>query len=249
MNQRGSHDPIDRSGRASFATTHWSIVLAARDRETPEARAALEALGTSYWYPLYAFVRRKGHDPDAALDLVQGFFARLLEKGGLGTVDPAKGRFRSFLMAACSNYLANQHDRQRALKRGGRPPVALDAADAERRYAREPSHNLTPERLYLRRWATTLLDHVLERLEAEHIAAGKARQFEALKPALLGDSDAATYRQLGVAAGLSEGAARVAAHRMRLRYREILRGEVAQTIADPAEVEQEIRDLFSALSE
>src|SRR5437016_944169 len=112
MNRPDPHDPIDHPGRASFATTHWSIVLAARDRKAPEARAALEALCTSYWYPLYAFVRQKGHDPDAALDLVQGFFARLLEKGGLGTVDPAKGRFRSFLMAACSNSVANHYDRE-----------------------------------------------------------------------------------------------------------------------------------------
>src|SRR4051794_3146971 len=167
MNRRGPLDTSDRSRPGSFATTHWSVVLAARDRSTPEARAALATLCAAYWYPLYAFVRRKGLGPDEAQDLVQGFFARLLEKDDLRAVDPAKGRFRSFLMASCAHYLANCRDHDRALKRGGRPPLPIDADEAERRYGREPAHELTPERLFLRRWATTLLDGVLGRLEAE----------------------------------------------------------------------------------
>jgi RNA polymerase sigma-70 factor (ECF subfamily) len=249
MHRRHLSDPKDEPHRPAFATTRWSIVLAARDRSAPRAREALEALCVAYWYPLYAFIRRKGHGADMAMDLVQGFFAYLLEKDGLESIDPAKGRFRSFLMAACSHYLANQHDRAHALKRGGRPLVSLDAIDAERRYHHEPAHNLTPDRLYLRRWATTLLDRVLDRLGAEWLEAGKWPVFEALKPALLGDDDAGTYRQLGSRVGLSEGAARVAAHRMRSRYREILREEVAHTVADADEVDQEIRDLFVSLSE
>jgi len=241
-------DPIDFSRRASFATTHWSLVLAARDRSAPEAREALASLCAMYWYPLYAFIRSKGHDPDAAQDLVQGFFVRLLEKDDLRAVDPAKGRFRSYLMAACTNYLANRRDHDRALKRGGRPPISLDAAEAERRYDHEPMHAMTPERLYLRRWATTLLDQALDRLGHEMALAGKGSLFDELKPTLLGDDNAASYRELGARIGQSEGAARVAAHRMRARFREILREEVGRTVADPGEVDQEIRDLFQAVS-
>ncbi len=202
----------------------------------------------SYWYPLYAFVRHKGHDADGALNLVQGFFMRLLEKHDLQAIDPSKGRFRSFLMAACSNYLANEHDRERAQKRGGKSPLSLDSLAADQRYRHEPAHALTPERLFLRRWATTLLGRVLDRLACEMKESGKAQVFEVLKPTLLGEDDSASYRELGALAGLSEGAARVAVHRLRARYREILRDEVAQTVADPAEVNEELRDLFTAIS-
>lgn len=241
-------DPLDSPPRASFGTTHWSLVLAARDHTAPEAREALAALCETYWYPLYAFVRRKGYDREVAQDRVQGFFLQLLEKDDLRAVSPAKGRFRSFLMAACTHYLAKQRDHDRALKRGGRPPISLDSAEAERRYTLEPAHSLTPERLYLRRWATTLLDLALERLRQEMADDGKASLFEELKSSLLADDDAEPYRQLGVRIGRSEGAARVIAHRMRSRFRAILRDEVGRTVADPNEVDQEIRDLFVALS-
>jgi RNA polymerase sigma factor (sigma-70 family) len=223
-------------------------VLAASGHATPEAREALAALCETYWYPLYAFVRRKGYDRDLAQDLVQGFFLRLLEKDDLSVVAPAKGRFRSYLMAACTHYLANQRDRDRALKRGGRPPISLDSAEAERRYTLEPAHSLTPERLYLRRWATTLLDTALDRLRQEMEEDGKASLFEELKSSLLADDAVESYRQLGLRIGRSEGAARVIAHRMRNRFRAILREEVCRTVADPHEVEQEIRDLFVAMS-
>jgi RNA polymerase sigma factor (sigma-70 family) len=239
---------MDQAQPASFATTHWSLVLAARDRAAPGAREALESLITAYWYPLYAFVRHKGRDADESLDLVQGFFTRLLEKQDLKAIDPSRGRFRSFLMAACTNYLANEHDRERAQKRGGKPPLSLDALAADQRYRHEPAHSLTPERLFLRRWTTTLLDRVLDRLACEMKESGKAHVFEVLKPTLLGEDDSASYRELGSRAGLSEGAARVAAHRLRARYREILRDEVAQTVADPAEVDEELRDLFASIS-
>jgi RNA polymerase sigma-70 factor (ECF subfamily) len=242
------HDPVDSSARASFGTTHWSLILAARGRDSPEAREALAALCETYWYPLYAFVRRKGYDRDRAQDLVQGFFLRLLEKDDLCPVAPAKGRFRSYLMAACTHFLANQRVHDRALKRGGRGPISLDSVEAERRYMLEPAHALTPERLYLRRWATTLLDRALDRLRQEMTEDGKLSLFEELKSSLLADDTAESYRQIGHRIGRSEGAARVIVHRMRSRFRAILHEEVGRTVADPSEVEQEIRDLFVALS-
>jgi RNA polymerase sigma-70 factor (ECF subfamily) len=236
-------DPAER-----FQTTRWGLILAARGGHATEARAALASLCGSYWYPLYAFVRRKGHDPETARDLVQGFFARLLEKGDLASVDRQKGKFRSFLMAACAHYLANQSDHDRAQKRGGgRAPISIDQITAEDRYDLEPAHDLTAERLFERHWALTLLDHVLGRLEVEMMRAGKSRLFEALRPALLGDAERTAYAEIAAGLGLSEEAARAAAHRLRRRYREILREEVANTLDDPAEVEAEIGALFTAL--
>jgi RNA polymerase sigma-70 factor (ECF subfamily) len=224
--------------------------MAAGDRASPDARAALAELFAAYWYPLYAFVRRRGSDPQAAEDLVQGFFAALLESDGLATVDRAKGRFRSFLVAGCAHFLANSHDHGRALKRGGgRVIVPIDSLEAEDRYQREPAHELTAERLFERRWATTLLDHVLNRLASEMHSAGKRRQFEVLRPALLGGFEKVSYARTAAELGCSEGAARAAAHRLRARYRAILREEVARTLDAPASVEDEIRDLFAAFAE
>jgi RNA polymerase sigma factor (sigma-70 family) len=235
--------------RAQFPTTHWSRVVAAGDPSAPGARDALAELCGEYWYPLYAFIRRRGHDPESAEDLVQGFFAALLEKESLATVDRTKGRFRSFLVAACTHYLSNRHDHDQTLKRGrGHAVVPIDVVTAEDRYRREPAHELTPERLFERRWATTLLDHVLGRLEAEMAAAGKAPMFVALKPALLGSAERLTYSRIASDLGCSEGAARIAVHRLRLRYRVLLRQEVARTVDDPADIEEEIRDLFTAFS-
>jgi RNA polymerase sigma-70 factor (ECF subfamily) len=242
------HDPGNSAGRASFGTTHWSLILAARGCDTPEAREALAALCEIYRYPLYAFVRRKGYDRDRAQDLVQGFFLRLLEKDDLCAVAPAKGRFRSYLMAACTHFLANQRVHDRALKRGGRPPISLDSVEAERRYMLEPAHALTPERLYPRRWATTLLDLALDRLRQDMAEDGKLSLFEELKSSLLADDTAESYRQIGHRIGRSEGATRVMVHRMRGRFRAILHEEVGRTVADPSEIGQEIRDLFVALS-
>jgi DNA-directed RNA polymerase specialized sigma24 family protein len=231
-----------------FQTTRWSLIFAARDGESTEAEVALAALCGAYWFPLYAFVRRKGYDAETAQDLVQGFFARLLEKGDLVSVDRAKGRFRSFLMAACSHYLANQRDHERAKKRGGgRAVVSIDRMTAEGRYGCEPAHQLTAERLFEKQWALTLLDRVIERLEAEMTASGKSAQFAALKPALLGAAERAPFARIAEELGLSEDAARAAAHRLRRRYRALLRDEVARTVDDPALVEEEIAALFSAL--
>jgi DNA-directed RNA polymerase specialized sigma24 family protein len=233
-----------------FQTTRWSMVLSARDAEATGAREALSALCETYWYPLYAFVRRKGYDEEAAQDQVQGFFARLLEKGDLAAVERGKGKFRSFLMAACSHYLANQADHDRAKKRGGgRPPVSIDRLAAEGRYGCEPSHGLTAERLFERQWALTLLDKVLETLAAEMGRAGKARQFEALRPSLLGGATRTPYGKIAAELNITEEAARAAALRLRRQYREILREEVARTLDDPADLEDEIRSLFASLGE
>jgi RNA polymerase sigma factor (sigma-70 family) len=245
------HDP-DRvhPQQRGFQTTRWSMVLSARDGDSTEAREALSALCETYWYPLYAFVRRKGHDADAAQDLVQGFFTRLLEKDYLAAVKPEKGRFRSFLMAACTHFLANQVDHDRAKKRGGdRSLISIDRLTAEGRYGREPAHELTAERLFERQWALALLDNVLAALTAEMTRAGKARQFEALRPALLGGAKRTPYAQIAADLGLSEDAARAAANRLRRRYRTLLCEEVARTVDDPAEVDVEIRSLFGSLGD
>ncbi len=233
-----------------FQTTRWSMVLSARDGAAAEGRAALEALCATYWFPLYAFVRRKGYDVDAAQDLVQGFFARLLEKGDLAAVERSKGKFRSFLMAACTHYLTNQANQDRARKRGGgRLPISIDALAAEGRYGCEPAHTLTAERLFERQWALTLLNRVLESLAAEMARVGKTRQFEALRPALLGAAERTSYSNIAAGLGIKEDAARAAAHRLRRRYRELLREEAAQTLDDAADVDEEIRSLFALLGD
>ncbi len=241
----GEHAPPQQ-----FQTTLWSMVLSARDGASSEAREALAALCAMYWYPLYAFVRRKGYDAETAQDLVQGFFTRLLEKGDLAAVQQEKGRFRSFLMAACAHFLANQADHDRTRKRGGgRSPISIDRLTAEGRYAREPAHSLTAERLFERQWALALLDNVLKSLEAEMTKAGKARQFAALRPVLLGGAKRAPYGPIAADLGGSEEAARAAALRLRRRYRELLCEEVARTVDDPAEIDVEIRSLFRALGD
>jgi RNA polymerase sigma-70 factor (ECF subfamily) len=232
-----------------FPTTHWSQIAQVGHAVAPESRAALEGLCRDYWFPLYAFVRRKGHPPEDAEDVVQGLFAALLERGDLAGLDCSRGRFRSFLMAACTHYLANCRASDRAVKRGGgRVIVPVDRLDAEGRYGREPAHRLTPERLFERQWALALLGRVLGRLEAEWAAAGKAELFARLRPGLQGDGSAPPYRTIAAALGMSEGALRVSAHRLRARYRELLREEVARTTDDPAAIDAEIGDLLAALA-
>jgi RNA polymerase sigma-70 factor (ECF subfamily) len=246
-----SDEPISsaRPSDGYFATTHWTLILNARGSDAPLAREALEKLCRSYWYPLYAFVRRQGRGPHDAQDLTQEFFARLLEKHYLEEVDRAKGRFRSFLLAALKHFLSNEWDRQRAHKRGGASPhVPIDTQFAESRYGLEPAHEQTPEKLFERRWALTLLDQVLARLREEFVAAGKTGHFEELKVVLTSDKRSIPYAELGTRLGLSEGAVKVAVHRLRRRYRELLRAEIAGTVAGPEEVEEEIRHLFAALA-
>src|SRR5262249_51370869 len=206
-----------------FATTHWSLVLAAGDRDSPQSRQALAALCATYWYPLYAFIRHQGYDASQAEDLTQEFFARLLEKDFLGVVDPEKGKFRSFLRACVRHFLANERDKPRAQKRGGgRPVLSLDFPDAEHRYRREPCDLLTPERLFERQWALTLLDQVLARLRDEWHQNGRDRLFEAIKVFLTGEGGTSSYDQVARALGMTAGAVKVAVHRLRGRYRELV---------------------------
>lgn len=230
-----------------FATTRWSLVAAAGDPSGPAARAALADLCRAYWFPVYAYVRRRGHAHHAAQDLTQAFFARLVEKNDLAAADRTRGRFRSFLLAACQHFLANEHDRATAKKRGGgRHPFPLDFADADGRFGREPATDDTPERAFERRWALELLEQAVTELRREYAESGRGRLFDALKGVLTGGADA-PYAALAADLGLTEGAVKVAAHRLRQRYRDRLREAIARTVADPAEVDDEIRDLFAAL--
>lgn len=228
-------------------TTRWSVVLAAG----ADSRDALAALCESYWFPLYAFLRRSGHGPDEAEDLVQGFLTGLLERKDLARVDPARGRFRSFLLAALKNHVANERDRARAQKRGGGAvPLSLDARDAEARLALDPTDRRPSEKSFEREWALALLDRAMARLAAEQARVGKRELFEALRPQLSGaDGESAPQADLARRLSVTENALRVALHRMRRRYGELVRDEIAQTVGDPADVEREMRDLFEALGE
>jgi RNA polymerase sigma factor (sigma-70 family) len=234
---------------AGFPTTCWGQILTAGDPAAPDARSALEELCRDYWYPIYAFVRRKGYDAQTAQDMVQGLFTGLLERDDLRGLDPGRGRFRSFLMACCTHYLANSHERERAVKRGGgRTSISLGALNAEARFDGEPAHDLTAERLFERRWALTLLDHVLAGLDAEMAGSDKRPLYARLRPSLLGQDEAPSYRTVAQELGQSEGAVKMAAHRFRARYRERLRAEIARTVADPSEIDDEIRSLLNSLS-
>jgi RNA polymerase sigma-70 factor (ECF subfamily) len=227
-----------------FLTTHWSVVQNARATDSKQAKAALETLCRAYWYPLYAFVRRLGHSPHDAEDLIQGFFAQCIEKRYLHTADQKKGRFRSFLLIALKRFLANEWDRARTRKRGG--DRAIISLDAEQRYAAEPSESLSPDKLYERRWALTLLENVLTQLKAEQAAAGRLAVFTELQPVLT--SRGTPYATLAARLGLSEGAVKVAVHRLRQRYRELLEHEIANTVTSPAEIDEERRYLLRILS-
>ncbi len=239
-------DAAPNSGSpGQFPTTCWSVVLAARGTPQGEARAALETLCAAYWFPLYAFIRSRGLPAHSAEDVTQSFFTRLLEKGVFDAVDRNKGRLRAFLLAACKDFLANQRDYERRKKRGGgRRFVPIDA---EGRLGAAAAQGLTPEALFDRKWAVALLERVLERLAAEMERAGRSALFERLKPVLLGESQAPSYSDAAEQLGMTEGAMKVAAHRLRTRYRELLRDEIGQTVADPADVDDEIRELFHAL--
>ena len=235
--------------RSVFLTTRWTVVCAAGAAQDTDARSALAELCRTYWYPLYAFVRRQGRNPEDAQDLTQAFFARLIAKRDLAGVDRAKGRFRSFLLAAMKHFLANEWDKARALKRGGGAHVtSLDAGDAETRYLREPADPETPERIFERRWALALLDEVLRRLRADYASRGQAALFDGLKESLAGGGGAEGHAAAAHRLGMNEGAVKVAAHRMRRRYRDLLREEIVRTVDRPEEVDGELRHLFGVLS-
>ncbi len=223
-------------------------MIQAGDPHAPLARESLAELCSAYWYPLYAYIRRRGNGPEQAKDLTQDFFARALEKGLLAEADPIRGRFRSFLRTVCANFLANRHDWDHARKRGGGQTVlSIDSADAEGRYALDVADDLTPDKIFDRSWALTLLGRVLDQLGREYEIAGKGSTFEALRGMLSGDSELHSYSAVAARLGTSEGAARVAAHRLRRRYGELLRQEIAATLTEPTDVGDEINDLFAAL--
>jgi RNA polymerase sigma factor (sigma-70 family) len=233
---------------AAFATTRWSIVLMARRDDTTRARDALSKLCQTYWYPLYAYARGRGHGREDAQDLTQEFFARLLEKDWLDRADREKGRFRSFLLIAMKRFLADEWDKARAQKRGGGLPMfSLQFDTAETRLSHELADEVTPEQSFERRWVLTLLDEVLKRLRVEYEKEGSAELFTELTPCLIGERTSLPYAELAKKLAFSESAMKSAVHRMRQRYRKLLRDEIAQTVALPGEVDEELRHLFVVL--
>lgn len=234
-------------GSPVFVTTHWSVVRSARGPDSPQAREALEALCRTYWYPLYAYARRAGQSPADAEDLTQGFFARLLEKEYLKAAAEERGKFRTFLLTALKRFMANEWDRQHAQKRGGFAfIVSIDQEEAESRFAAEVSHNIAPDVLFDRQWALTLLNRAMTTLQQEYVASGRARLFEHLQSRLARQESALPYAEIACRLKLTEAAVKMAVHRLRGRYREILQAEIGQTVSSPEEIEEEIRHLFSA---
>ena len=243
------HSKDSPAPAANFSPTHWSVVVAAGRNDSTHARVALEKLCRAYWPPIYVFVRRQGHNPHDAQDLTQEFFARLLERNYLAEVDRSKGRFRSFLLASLKHFLANEWDKSQAQKRGGgQILIPIDVVTAETSCGFQPADGLTAEKIFERRWALTLLDQVLRRLRADYVRDGKEKLFEQLKPTLTEASRTVAYAEIAIRLGTTEGAVKVAVHRLRQRYRELLRAEIAETVASAGEVEEEIRNLFAALA-
>lgn len=233
----------------TFPHTRWSVVLAAKQRQSPESAAALESLCRAYWYPLYAYVRRCGQPPHDAQDLTQEFFCRLLEKHWLDAADREKGRLRTFLIVALKHFMAKEWRRASAQRRGGgHPPLPLDTTFAESRYATDTTTALAADEVFDRQWALTLLELTVERLRAEFAIAGKPEDFEALKGFLVAGREAMDYGAMAERLGISEGAARVAVHRLRKRFREVYREEIAQTLAEGTDLEGELRHLAAALA-
>ncbi len=232
-----------------FATTHWSVVLAAGESQQPETAVARESLCRTYWYPLYAYVRHRGHSPEDSQDLTQEFFCRLLQGNYLARVDPQKGKFRSFLLAAMNHFLANEWHRSQTLKRGGNLTfLPLDGVEAEERYRGERFGSCSPEEIYERAWAMALLERVIGRLSQETAATGQCAPFEQLKPLLIGERPSLSYSELALKLGTTEAALKMAVHRLRKRYAQLVHEEIAHTVPDPLEVEAELRHLRAVLS-
>ena len=232
-----------------FATTHWSVVLTAGRADTSRAQNALAKLCSTYWYPLYAYVRRRGYSAHDAQDLTQAFFAQLLERQSFTHADPNRGRFRSFLLGVMNHFLANEWTRAQAQKRGGGATLLpLQFETAETRYGHEPADTTTPEQNFERRWALALLEEVLRRLADEYKQEGRAELFAELNPCLVGERTAHPYAELAAKLGVNEGTVKSAVHRMRQRYRQLLREEIAHTVAEPGEVDTELRHLFMVLA-
>jgi RNA polymerase sigma-70 factor (ECF subfamily) len=244
--EHGGTDAVVQAG--AFATTHWSVVLSAGQRASPQAVEALEVLCRNYWYPLYACVRRRGYSVEDAQDLTQGFFAQLLARDYLARADPQRSRFRSFLLSGLKRFLCDEWDKSRRLKRGGgQTVISLDAAAAEHRYQLEPADQLTPERVFERSWATTLLERAADRLRAEYVAGGKSGLYEHLTEFRLDAADQRAYAEVAAQLGLSDSALKSAIHRLRQRHLQLVREEIAQTVANPAEVDEEIRYLLGVI--
>ncbi len=249
MPERTPSNPADRMG-GRFSTTHWSVVLAAGAFGSAGCREALERLCRTYWFPLYTFLRRRGYDTHQAEECTQAFFAALLERHGLQRAGPEHGKFRSFLLASLNHFLADERDRAGAQKRGGgKEIVSLDIEEAETRYRLEPAHELTPEKLFEKSWSLTVLNQAMARLKAEFAQTGKQQLFEALKPHLPAGRGPTPYKDVAAGLGMTEAAVKVAVHRLRTRYRQLVREEIAQTVSTPEQVDEEIRDLFAALAD
>jgi len=246
---RMTFESIKNRGSSHFNETHWSMVIAAGQKDS-RAGEALQRLCQIYWYPLYAFVRRQGHGKSDAEDLTQEFFARLLARDDLATVDREKGKFRSFLLASMKHFLANEWDRAQAQKRGGGKRIlSINLEDSELKYAMEPTHVITPDKLYDRRWAMTVLEQVMAKLRNEMRAEGKTDQFDQLKAFLAGNKGDVRYAEVAENQGISEAAVKTAVHRLRKRYRRLLIAEIADTVETQQDVEQELRHLLAALAD
>ena len=238
----------DSKGPRIFATTHWSVVLAAGENDSPQGREALETLCNAYWYPIYVFVRRKGYSPEDAQDLTQEFFAQLIAKHHLRQADRGKGKFRTFLLAMLEHFMAREWNRNHRQKRGGQfQIVSLDQYSPEERYRLEPADNDTPEKKFLHQWALTVLKHTMNALEQECEDQGKTDLFREAKNLLSGERDTSPYAAISQRLAMSEGAVRVAVHRLRQRYGELLRDQIARTVSDPREVDEEVGCLMAAL--
>ena len=237
------------TGKPRFATTHWSVVLTAGKSSSTEQKQALETLCQSYWFPLYAYLRRRGYDTQQAEDYTQAFFAHILERKDLQTADPKYGKFRSFLLVRLKYFLSDERDRAHAKKRGGNKKVlSLDIENAEGQYALEPAIQLSPEMLFEKSWAITVLERTMERLEAEMARKNKQKLFDCLKVYLTADKNAIPYQDMAAELKISDGSVRVAVHRLRRRYRKLLRDEIAQTVNSEDKIDEEIECLLAALA-
>jgi RNA polymerase sigma factor (sigma-70 family) len=237
------------TGRPRFATTHWSVISAAGKSSSPQQKQALETLCQSYWFPLYAYLRQRGYGTHQAEDLTQAFFAHILEKKDLQTADPKNGKFRSFLLVRLKYFLSDERDRAQAKKRGGGKKVlSLSIQNAEGQYALEPANQLSPEMLFEKSWALTVLERTMGRLEAEMADKNKQKLFDCLKVYLTTDKDVIPYQDMAAELKITEGSVRVAVHRLRRRYRKLLRDEIAQTVGGEDQIEEEMGFLFAALA-
>ena len=248
-NENHEERPRPDTGQgAQFAATSWTDVLAAQQSGSPEAAVALEKLCHVYWYPLYAYIRRKGYDPHKAQDLNQEFFYRLIKENYLGAVDRRRGKFRSFLLAAMNHFLSNQRDYERAAKRGGgQTLLSLDDTDAEDRFKLEPSSDQSPEKIFERNWFLTLFDHALARLREEQVAAGRGKLFDEVRTFIIEDAESGDYNAVAGRVGMTPNAVAVTVHRWRERYRKLLHEEILRTVADPSELDEELRRFFAVL--